>query len=198
MSRPLSASIRRANAADQAAAHGVMGSPTKPSSRLSKMFDPTERSSAPLSAVSSLDPCSSLRSFIDIASLLWRLRRASAIDTSLFYIQAEFLLSPRHEPSPGPGSPGTPPTPTHLNGHKVAPGSNGREDPPASNQEPLSKSMRPPPRPWSKSRAVAQCFLRLSHLDPTLLDHVGSYEARLWRQVAQTIWALEAMRRPPP
>jgi len=133
-----------------------------------------------------------------LASLLWRLRRASAIDTSLFDIQAEFLLAPGQDPSRGPGEPGTPQTPTHLNGHKVAPGSNGREDPSASNQEPLSKSMRPPPRPWSKSRAVAQCFLRLSHLDPTLFDRVGSYEARLWRQVAQTIWALEAMRRPPP
>jgi hypothetical protein len=27
---------------------------------------------------------------------------------------------------------------------------------------------------------------------------VGSYEARLWRQTAQTIWTLDAMRRPPP
>jgi hypothetical protein len=51
---------------------------------------------------------------------------------------------------------------------------------------------------WSESRAIAQCFLRLSNLDPSLLDHVGSYEARLWRQAAQTIWTLDAMRRPPP
>jgi hypothetical protein len=31
-----------------------------------------------------------------------------------------------------------------------------------------------------------------------LLDRVGAYEARLWRQAAQTIWTLEAMRQPPP
>jgi hypothetical protein len=31
-----------------------------------------------------------------------------------------------------------------------------------------------------------------------LLDRAGSYEARLWRQAAQTIWTLEAMRQPPP
>jgi hypothetical protein len=31
-----------------------------------------------------------------------------------------------------------------------------------------------------------------------LLDRVGSYETRLWRQAAQTIWTLEAMRQPPP
>src|SRR5262245_34600033 len=30
--------------------------------------------------------------------------------------------------------------------------------------------------------------------DPTLLDRVGMYEARLWRQAAQTIWTLDAMR----
>jgi hypothetical protein len=57
-------SIRKITA-DLAAARGVSGLLTKPSLGLSKIFDPTERSSAPLSAVSSLDPCSSLRSFID-------------------------------------------------------------------------------------------------------------------------------------
>jgi hypothetical protein len=31
-----------------------------------------------------------------------------------------------------------------------------------------------------------------------LLDRVARYEARLWRQAAQTIWTLEAMRQPPP
>jgi hypothetical protein len=50
--------------------------------------------------------------------------------------------------------------------------------------------MRPSRASWSKSSAIAQCFLRLSHLDPTLLDRLGSYEARLWRQAAQTIWTL--------
>jgi hypothetical protein len=58
--------------------------------------------------------------------------------------------------------------------------------------------VRPPLGPWSKSRAIAQCFLRLSNLDPTLLGRVGGYEARLWRQAAQTIWTLEAMRQPRP
>jgi hypothetical protein len=58
-------SIRRTNAAGHAAALGVTGSAIKPSLRLLKMFDPTERSSVPSLAVLILDPCSSLRSFID-------------------------------------------------------------------------------------------------------------------------------------
>jgi len=65
MSRRLPASIRRANAAAHTAALGVTGLLTKPSFRLSKMFAPTERSSAPSSAVLILDLRWSLRSFID-------------------------------------------------------------------------------------------------------------------------------------
>jgi len=134
-----------------------------------------------------------------LASLLWRLRRASAIETGLFEIQGELLLACRQDPARGTSQPGTLQTATRANGHDKGLGSNGRDDPPASDQEPLSTtSRRPPLGPWSKSRAIAQCFLRLSNLDPTLLDRAGSYETRLWRQAVQTIWTLEAMRQPPP
>jgi hypothetical protein len=44
---------------------------------------------------------------------------------------------------------------------------------------------------------MAQCFLRLSNLDRRLLAVVGAYETRLWRQAAQIIWTLDAIRRPP-
>ena len=151
--------------------------------------------------VGSVDPRSMLELALvhRLASLLWRLRRASAIETALFEIQGELLLARRQDPSRSPSQAGTFATPTQTNGHSKGPGSNGRDHPPASDQEPPSTtSVRPPLGPWSKSRAIAQCFLRLSNLDPTLLDRVGSYEARLWRQAAQTIWTLEAMRQPPP
>jgi hypothetical protein len=148
--------------------------------------------------VGSVDP----RSVIELAlahrlaSLLWRLCRASAIETGLFEIQAEFCLdqgrtSPADKVNRGRFI-------TQANDHKIAPGPNGRDDPRAIDQQPLSTtSTRPPPAPRSKSRAIAQCFLRLSDLDPTLLDRAGSYEERLWRQAAQTLWTLDAMRRPP-
>jgi hypothetical protein len=134
-----------------------------------------------------------------LASLLWRLRRASAIETGLFEIQGELLLARQLDSSRRPSQPGTLPTPTRVNGHSKGHASNGRNDPPARDQEPPSTtSVRPPLGPWSKFRAITQCFLHLSNLDPTLLDRVGSYEVRLWRQAAQTIWTLEAMRQPPP
>ena len=148
--------------------------------------------------IGSVDPRSMLELALvhRLASVLWRLRRASAIETGLFELQGETLLARRQDPSRGPRQPGTPPM--RANGHSKGPGSNGRNDPPASDQETLSTSLHPPLASWSKSRAIAQCFLRLSHLDPILLDRAGSYETRLWRQAAQTIWTLEAMRQPPP
>ena len=145
--------------------------------------------------IGSVDPRSAteLALIHRLASLLWRLRRASAIETGLFELQGETLPAHRQGPSRGPRQLGTPPT--RANGHSKSPCSNGRVDPPASNQEPPTASMRPRLGP---SRAIAQCFLRLANFDPTLLDRVGAYEARLWRQAAQTIWTLEAMRQPPP
>jgi hypothetical protein len=131
-----------------------------------------------------------------LASLLWRLRRAGAIETGLFELQGELLPARRQDPSRACHQPGTPTT--QANCHSKGPGSNGRDDPPASDRERLSTSLHPPRARWSNSRSIAQSFLRLSHLDPTLLGRVGAYEARLWRQAAQTIWTLDAMRQPPP
>jgi hypothetical protein len=51
---------------------------------------------------------------------LWRLRRASAIETGLFDIQAEFLLAPGQDPSRGPGQPMTLQTVAQANGHKLS------------------------------------------------------------------------------
>jgi hypothetical protein len=134
--------------------------------------------------VGSVDP----RSMIELA----------LVETGLFELQGEFLLARGQGPSGGPNQPGVLSTSSRANGYGKASGSNGRYHPPAGDQEPLSTSMRPPHALRSKSRAIAQCFLRVSHFDPTLLDAVGRYEARLWRQAAQTIWTLDAMRRPPP
>jgi hypothetical protein len=124
--------------------------------------------------IASVDPRSALELGLAhrLASLLWRLRRASAIETGLFEIQAELLSARRQD--------GTLQTATGVNGHSKGPGSNGRDDPPIT-------TMRAAPGRWSKARTIAQCFLRLSNLDRTLLDRVSSYEERLWRQAAQTV-----------
>src|SRR5437016_2409357 len=81
-----------------------------------------------------------------LASLLWRLRRASAIETGLFEIQGEFLLARPQDPAHIAGQPGTLPTRTLANGHKTVLGSNGQVDLPAIDQQPPSTtSTRRPP-----------------------------------------------------
>jgi len=145
--------------------------------------------------IASVDP----RSVIELAlvhrlaSLLWRLRRACAIETGLFEMQGELLSARRQNPSRGPSQLRAP----GANGHSKGPRSNGRDDPRLSDQEPLLPTMPAAPGRWSKSRTIAQCFLRLSNLHRTLLDRASTYEEKLWRQAAQTIWTLDAMRRPP-
>src|SRR2546427_11042097 len=95
--------------------------------------------------IGSVDP----RSVIELAlvhrlsSLLWRLRRASAIETGLFEIQGELLSARGQAPSREPSQPGTLATPTLANGHSKAPGSNGRDDRPMSDHDKsLSTTMR--------------------------------------------------------
>ena len=146
--------------------------------------------------IGSIDP----RSVIELAlihrlaSLLWRLRRASAIETGLFEIQGELLLARRQDLACG--QPRAVQTPARANGRHKIPGSNEPDEPPVNDRERLSTSTRPPLEPGSKSHTTAQRFLRLSNLDRNSLDRVSRYEARLWRQAVQTIWTLDAMRRP--
>jgi hypothetical protein len=78
--------------------------------------------------VGSIDP----RSVIELAlahrlaSLLWRLRRASAIETGLFELQGEFLLARGQDPSSELNRPGMLPTSSRANGYGKASDSNGR------------------------------------------------------------------------
>jgi hypothetical protein len=134
-----------------------------------------------------------------LASLLWRLRRANAIETGLLEIRDELPFACRTNPSRAFHQVGTPATPTRANGHgKIQRLNNRSPAQPASGHDPLSTAAaaRLPLGSWSTSRTPAQCLLRLSNIDSTLLDRLGRYETRLWRQAAQTIWILEAMRRP--
>ena len=45
------------------------------------------------------------------------------------------------------------------------------------------------------SVGLARCFLRLADLPSFALDRLNRYEAALWRQVAQTLFALDALDR---
>jgi hypothetical protein len=106
-----------------------------------------------------------------LASLLWRLRRASAIETGLFQMQANLNQ---------PCAPWMRQIPSQIGrSEQIAPKLDERSD-------------------ARSGTSIAQYFIRLANLDPSLLERAGAYEARLWRQAAQTIWILDAMRKPAP
>jgi hypothetical protein len=41
---------------------------------------------------------------------------------------------------------------------------------------------------------LTYCFLRLANLDNGVFERLGRYEAALWRQVVQTLFALQTVR----
>ena len=117
-----------------------------------------------------------------LANLLWRLRRASAIEAGFFEINHK-SLTPREQPC------GSLPPAVRVNGHDKVSGTGRPDDRSRANPKPSR------PGSLSNSRTITECFLRLSEHYPALLDRLGAYEARLWRQAAQTIWTLEMLRR---
>jgi hypothetical protein len=116
-----------------------------------------------------------------LASLLWRLRRAAAIETGLFEIQAVQLdqLGEGDRLSEGDRL-----LEAILAVHSPVDGHCGRalEFVAATNT----------------TSALARCFLRLANLPNFALDRLSRYEASLWRQVAQTLFALDDLDRRKP
>jgi hypothetical protein len=51
------------------------------------------------------------------------------------------------------------------------------------------------PQAANASRDIAISFLRLANLDSEIVDRLSRYEATLWRQLAQTLFTLQALKR---
>jgi hypothetical protein len=120
-----------------------------------------------------------------LASLLWRLRRATTIETGLFEIQADHLKDFRKARQISPAS------------HEIVYGlfnassdrqpalhglANETETSPASAQGQATPDIE-----------LAHCFLRLCNLPNYALDRLSRYEAILWRQAGQILYALDAL-----
>jgi hypothetical protein len=96
-----------------------------------------------------------------LASVLWRLRRASAIETGLFEMQARQLLRFRRCHPEGPTDEQS--NPERQGGVECA----------------------------VQSENVTASFLRLSKLPTAPLDRLSRYEAGLWRQACQILFTLQ-------
>ena len=134
-----------------------------------------------------------------LASLLWRLRRATTIETGLFEIQAEHLRDFRDGRMSHPNPPEiifarfgeSDAVDLDLDrasydaaNHKAANDTNGRSIPRSTSVDPATD--------------LTRCFLRLANLPTFPLDRLSRYEAALWRQAGQILFALDALDRRKP
>jgi hypothetical protein len=123
-----------------------------------------------------------------LASLLWRLRRATAIESGLFKIQARQLLQFRQLRK------------THQERQKII--ENMHRDAISSNDDMRlnandtccldtgSRSDTP-----DQSDDVTRSFIRLTNLPTYPLDRLSRYEASLWRQTCQILFTLRCLNR---
>jgi hypothetical protein len=128
-----------------------------------------------------------------LASLLWRLRRATTIETGLFEIQADHLSHFRKARQISPPSREIVYALFNTNSDRQA-GSPSLQNLIETNQAgPASIQSQVVP-----DVELARCFLRLCNLPNYALDRLSRYEAMLWRQAGQILYALDNLDRRKP
>jgi hypothetical protein len=128
-----------------------------------------------------------------LASLLWRLRRATTMETGLFEMQADQLRAFKqgHRTQ-------------SMSGEIIYAGFGRTDSDPNLDREPLGTTNRTQDSASSGRQSVdpsldlARCFLRLANLPSYPLDRLSRYEAVLWRQAGQILFALHALDRRKP
>jgi hypothetical protein len=123
---------------------------------------------------------------IRLSSLLWRLRRAVAIESGLFQIQGQIVRN-RRKDHKGPDRP-------LKIFHELL---DQFQDKPAAEDhfEDDGVPTQNPSQSSSQYLDVTHSFLRLANLNNGILERIGRYEVSLWRQVAQTLLLLESFRK---
>jgi hypothetical protein len=145
-----------------------------------------------------------------LASLLWRLRRSTVIETDLLRIQAEILRDRRDQKRSQSQLAGN----SHFHVLAITPG-RGKEseddlnaNSPRQAAEPCARADRSHPVSTSRElatqdlasqdlapRDLAYCFQRLANLHNGVFERLGRYETALWRQMLQTLLVLQSARR---
>jgi hypothetical protein len=129
-----------------------------------------------------------------LASLLWRLRRATAIEAGLFKQQARQLLQLRQRHQ------------SHRERQKlidsVYRNAVAAEDDVRQHEEGLAgtceNSSASTLGSTDQSNDLTRAFVRLSNLPTYPLDRLSRYEATLWRQACQILFTLRCLNRRKP
>jgi hypothetical protein len=111
-----------------------------------------------------------------LANLLWRLRRATSIETTLFELAGEMPLTSEETAQAKP---------TYTVGLASFPTLVGLSSRAAHEESQAS---------LDAPRELASRFLRLAKLDDVLFERLNRYELALWRQTRQTLFMLELLR----
>jgi hypothetical protein len=116
-----------------------------------------------------------------LASLLWRLRRATSIESGLFKIQAKHLLQFRKRRQ------------AHQERQTIIEAM--YRDAVATNDDSELETGPASTEFDDKSNDLTLAFVRLSNLPTYPLDRLSRYEATLWRQACQILFALQCLDR---
>jgi hypothetical protein len=119
-----------------------------------------------------------------LASLFWRLRRATSIETGLLRLQSEILQGFRSSRQKT--------IDTETGGEGAGSRTEGST---TSGGGPELPTPDAPALTADPSRDIAISFLRLANLDSDIVDRLSRYESGLWRQLVQTIFALQTLKR---
>jgi ERF superfamily protein len=126
-----------------------------------------------------------------LASLLWRLRRATTIETGLFEIQTEHLREPQQSRQLLSG--------TQDVIHALFRRAPADETSPTQNVGKTIDAVADfSSRRGTSNVEFAGCFLRLANLPNFALDRLSRYETNLWRQAGRILYALELLDRRKP
>jgi hypothetical protein len=129
-----------------------------------------------------------------LASLLWRLRRTSAIESGLFAIEARHLLQFRQHRQPHRKRQGVIES-LYEGGLVTGDGAEDEKDMgPDSTPDADSGSIEGP----CHSNDLTQSFVRLCNLPSYPLDRLSRYESMLWRQACQIMFTLQYLARRQP
>ena len=127
-----------------------------------------------------------------LANLLWRLRRAGTMETGLFEIQADHLNTFRQARKAFPA-----PRNFYASLERANPVSY-ESDPTDKSNGVLGFAPNSGESVTDSAVELARCFLRLANLPNFALDRLSRYEATLWRQAGQILYALEVLDHPKP
>ena len=136
---------------------------------------------------------------VRLASLLWRLRRATSIETGLLEIQGEIQRGRNNAAETMPSEIsivhrlfGTEDL-MEIAAHNTP--ARGRDRSIGDGKTKSFSEAHSGRNTPNTSKDMARCFLRLANLGNEIFERIGRYEATLWRQVAQMLLTLQMMRR---